>query len=155
MSKKKTSNEQIADALDIEITELHEEKDLVKRQVKEITVNQNDVEKDYTSVRKNLRGLIDRGFEAVDGIMKVAEESEHPRAYEVAAQMLKTVADANKDLLEMHKKVKELEAAEGPSSVTNNQTNAIYVGSSSELLDIINPKRVENVNKQERKLPRE
>jgi len=155
MSKKKTSNEQIADALDIEITELHEEKDLVKRQVKEITVNQNDVEKDYTSVRKNLRGLIDRGFEAVDGIMKVAEESEHPRAYEVAAQMLKTVADANKDLLEMHKKVKELESAEGPSSVTNNQTNAIYVGSSSELLDIINPKRVENVNKQERELPRE
>lgn len=153
MKKKKTSNDQIAEALDIEITEIKEEKDLIKSKVKEITVDQTDVEKDYASVRKNLRDLIDRGFDCVEGIMKVAEESEHPRAYEVAATMLKTVVDANKDLLEMHKKIKDLEAS-GPTSVTNNQTNAIYVGSSSELLDIINPKRVENVNKK-RQLPRE
>ena len=152
MSEKKSSNEQISEALEIEITEAKETKDMIKSKVKEITVNKDDVEKDYDSVRRNLRELIDRGFDAVNGILKVAEESEHPRAYEVAATMLKTVAEANKDLLDMHKKMKEIEN-NGPNSVTNNQTNAIYVGSSSELLDIINPKRVENVSKN-RELPR-
>lgn len=144
MNEKKTSNEKISDALEIEVTE---KSDIVKSRVKEISVNRSDVEADYDSVRKNLRELIDTGFDAVAGILKVAEEGESPRAYEVAAQMLKTVADANKDLMDMHKKVRDLEGPEGPSKVTNNQTNAIYVGSSSELLDIINPKRIENVNK--------
>jgi len=153
MKNKKSSNEKIAEALEIEIMEAEESKDILKSKVKEITVNKDDVNKDYDSVRKNLRELIDRGFDAVNGILKVAEESEHPRAYEVAATMLKTVAEANKDLLDMHRKMKEIEN-NGPNSVTNNQTNAIYVGSSSDLLDIINPKRVENVSKN-RQLPRE
>lgn len=98
-----------------------------------------DLKKDYITVRKNLREILMSGSEAIDGILTVAKESDSPRAYEVAAQLIKAVADANKDLLEVHKKVKEVEGSEAQkaTSITN---NSIFVGSTKELQSLLKRK---------------
>lgn len=132
------SDKKIAEALGMEIPE---EKPLVKKQPKEIvtTNSKEDSDVDYRTVRKNLYSLVDQGQDAIDGILAVAAEGDSPRAYEVAAQMIKTVADMNKDIIDLHKKVKEIKKEE----VTNNHTtnNAIYVGSTKELQELINKDR--------------
>ena len=79
------------------------------------------------------------GKEAIDGILKVATEGDSPRAYEVVAQLLKTVSEINKDIMDLHKQVKEINKEE--HVYNQNTTNAIYVGSTSDLQDIINPER--------------
>ena len=104
-----------------------------------------DQRKDYTEVRDNLKDVIDNSKLAIDGILKVASESDSPRAYEVASQLLKTATEANKDLLDVHKQMKDLEKDETTKRVTN---NAFFVGSTKELQDLVQkqlPKR--NVKK--------
>ena len=92
----------------------------------------DDVEKDYDYTRANLYSLIEKGQESLNGIMELAGESASPRAYEVAGQIIKSVADTTDKLMELQKKVKEVdeEKAKGPSTVTN---NAVFVGSTSDL----------------------
>ena len=92
----------------------------------------DDIEKDYDYTRANLYSLIEKGQESLNGIMELAGESASPRAYEVAGQILKSVADTTDKLMELQKKVKEVdeEKAKGPSTVTN---NAVFVGSTSDL----------------------
>ena len=92
----------------------------------------NDVTKDYEYTRANLYSLIEKGQESLNGIMELAGESASPRAYEVAGQIIKSVADTTDKLMELQKKVKEVdeEKAKGPSQVTN---NAVFVGSTSDL----------------------
>ena len=92
----------------------------------------NDVDKDYEYTRSNLYSLIEKGQESLNGIMELAGESASPRAYEVAGQIIKSVADTTDKLMELQKKVKEVdeEKAKGPSTVTN---NAVFVGSTSDL----------------------
>ena len=110
---------------------------------KEITdVSKDDVQKDYDKIRKNLYGLLGDGKEAIDGILKVATEGDSPRAYEVVGQLLKAVSEINKDIMDLHKQVKEVNKEE--NVYNQNTTNAIYVGSTSELQDIINPERSRN-----------
>ena len=93
-----------------------------------------DLKKDYLTVRKNLREIMMSGADAIDNVLLVAKESDSPRAYEVAAQLIKAVADVNKDLLDIHKKVKDIEDNEGSgqkaTSITN---NSIFVGSTKDL----------------------
>tara|TARA_Y100001938_G_scaffold142650_1_gene214258 strand:- start:479 stop:886 length:408 start_codon:yes stop_codon:yes gene_type:complete len=91
-----------------------------------------DVEKDYSYTRGNLYSLIEKGQEAINGIMEVAGETASPRAYEVAGQLIKSVADTTDKLVDLQKKVKELDEdnPKTPNSVTN---NALFVGSTSEL----------------------
>ena len=91
-----------------------------------------DVEKDYSYTRGNLYSLIEKGQEAINGIMEVAGETASPRAYEVAGQLIKSVADTTDKLVDLQKKVKELDedSPKSPSSVTN---NALFVGSTSVL----------------------
>ena len=104
-----------------------------------------DQRKDYTEVRDNLKDVIDNSKLAIDGILKVASESDSPRAYEVVSQLLKTATEANKDLLDVHKQMKDLEKDETTKRVTN---NAFFVGSTKELQDLVQkqlPKR--NVKK--------
>lgn len=145
MKEKKTVNDQLSESLDVEF-EL-EKKEQPKMPIVKIEEDvlmtkekmDKDLGKDYSSVRRNLRNLIDIGEEAIDGIINVATESDSPRAYEVAGQMIKAVADMNKDLLDMHQKVKTINKED--IKVTNNTTNSIYVGSTSELQDIINQSR--------------
>ena len=100
-----------------------------KDQLKNIS---DDVEKDYDYTRANLYSLIEKGQESLNGIMELAGESASPRAYEVAGQIIKSVADTTDKLMELQKKVKEVddEKAKGPSQVTN---NAVFVGSTSDL----------------------
>jgi len=91
-----------------------------------------DVKKDYDVSRAQLHSLLMKGQEAVDGILDVARASDHPRAYEVAGQLIKNVADTADKLIDLQKKMKELDADEkksGPSTVNN----TMFVGSTAEL----------------------
>ena len=95
-------------------------------------VENHDVSKDYDYTRGNLYSLIEKGQEAINGIMEVAGETASPRAYEVAGQLIKSVADTTDKLMDLQKKVKEVE--EDGNKTTNNVTNnALFVGSTSEL----------------------
>ncbi len=99
-----------------------------KSNLKDVT---EDREKDYEYTRAELYSLIDQGQEAVRGALEVAQESGHPRAYEVATNAMKQVADMTDKLMDLQKKVKDLdEDKKGPSKVTN---NAMFVGSTAEL----------------------
>ena len=102
-----------------------------KPNVPKIKSKDDDLEKDYEYTRGELYSLIEQGQEAVQGALEVAQESGHPRAYEVAVAAMKHVADMTEKLQDLHKKMKDLdEEAKGPSKVTN---NAMFVGSTSEL----------------------
>ena len=90
-----------------------------------------DITKDYEYTRANLYSLIEKGQETLNGIMELAEETQSPRAYEVAGQLLKSVADTTDKLLKLQKDLKEVnEESKGPTNVTN---NAMFVGSTAEL----------------------
>ena len=96
----------------------------------------DEVKKDYDYTRGNLYSLIEKGQEAINGIMEVAGETASPRAYEVAGQLIKSVADTTDKLLDLQKKVKEVNEDEGKTN--NNVTNnALFVGSTSELSKLI------------------
>ena len=142
-------NEKISNVLNTtfeESTEIVSSKDIRnevvknKKEIKDLT--KPDAEQDYKKIRKNLYGLLGDGQNAIDGILKVATEGDSPRAYEVVAQLLKTVSEINKDLMDLHKQVKEVNKEE--NVYNNNTTNAIYVGSTSDLQDLINPDRSRN-----------
>ena len=125
--------ESIDNALDIEssIVESKPMKPVPPKQEKD------DIKKDYEYTRANLYSLIEKGQEAINGIMELAGESASPRAYEVAGQLIKSVADTTDKLADLQKKVKDLEednTQKGPSSVTN---NALFVGSTSELSKLL------------------
>ena len=106
-----------------------------KDDLKNIT---NDVDKDYEYTRANLYSLIEKGQESLNGIMELAGESASPRAYEVAGQIIKSVADTTDKLMELQKKVKEIDEEKGrPTQVTN---NALFVGSTSDLSKMIKQK---------------
>ena len=104
---------------------------VMKPNVPKVKSKDDDLEKDYEYTRGELYSLIDQGQEAVRGALEVAQESGHPRAYEVAVAAMKHVADMTEKLQDLHKKMKDLdEEAKGPKNVTN---NAMFVGSTTEL----------------------
>jgi len=139
MKHKKTVDEKLSDALEIEF-ETEKTKEITKpSHIKEIEVNAEDSEKDYWLVRKNMKELISTGEEAIDGILKVAIEGDSPRAYEVAAQMIKAVAETNKDLIDLHQQMKNINKEE--TNINNITNNALYIGSTRELQDLINQER--------------
>ena len=100
-----------------------------KDQIQKLT---DDVSKDYDYTRGNLYSLIEKGQEAINGIMEVAGETASPRAYEVAGQLIKSVADTTDKLADLHKKVKEIEE-DNPKTQSTVTNNALFVGSTSEL----------------------
>ena len=96
----------------------------------------NNVDDDAEFARQNIRELIQKGNDAVEGILHVAKESEHPRAYEVAGQLIKSVADTTDKLIDLQRKLKDVE--EETVRTTNNVTNnAVFVGSTSELSKLL------------------
>ena len=117
-----------------------------KPELPNVVLKKDDVEKDYKYTRGQLYSLIEKGQEAINGIMEVAGESASPRAYEVAGQIIKSVADTTDKLMELQKKVKEVdeEKAKGPSQVTN---NALFVGSTSELSKMLKDGILNNKDK--------
>ena len=95
-------------------------------------VEKDDIKKDYEYTRANLYSLIEKGQEAINGIMELAGESASPRAYEVAGQLIKSVADTTDKLADLQKKVKDLEE-DKPKTQNNVTNNALFVGSTSDL----------------------
>ena len=98
--------------------------------------NKDDVTKDYEYTRGNLYSLIEKGQEAVNGILELAQETEQARAYEVAGQLIKSVADATDKLLDLQKKLKDVEE-ESSSKGPTNVTNALFVGSTADLAKLL------------------
>ena len=97
-----------------------------------------EIRKDYEYARSNLYGIIETSSNALDQLVELAKASEHPRAFEVVSQLTKTLVDANKDLLEIQKKVKALQDEEKHPREENNVTNNnLYVGSTADLLKIM------------------
>ncbi len=97
--------------------------------IKELVIP-DDPQKDYEYTRINLYNLISKGQEAIDGILELAQESGHPRAYEVAGQLIKSVGDVSDKLMDLQKKMKDLDAPKkGPTTVNN----SLFVGSTAEL----------------------
>ena len=92
----------------------------------------DDVRKDYEYTRGNLYSIIEKGQEAINGILELAQESEMPRAYEVAGQLIKNVSDATDKLMDLQKKLKDVEE-ESKSKGPQNVTNALFVGSTADL----------------------
>jgi len=105
----------------------------------------DDIDKDYKYTRANLYSLIEKGQEALNGILELAGESASPRAYEVAGQIIKSVGDTTDKLADLQKKVKDLDedAVKTPSNVTN---NALFVGSTSELSKMLKDGVLNNNN---------
>jgi len=102
-----------------------------------------DIEKDYDYTRGNLYSIIEKGQEAINGILELAQESEMPRAYEVAGQLIKSVSDATDKLMDLQKKLKDVEeekASKGPSTVNN----ALFVGSTAELAKMLKSANLED-----------
>ena len=101
----------------------------------EITSTDNDIDDDYKYARENLKEIIDSAQQSIADLASIASTSESPRAYEVLSTMMKTIVDANKDLLDIHKSVKKLK--EDTDSAPKNVTNALFVGSTSDLMKAI------------------
>lgn len=105
--------------------------------------NINDREKDYEYVRGSLYDLIEKGQEAVNGALEIAQESGHPRAYEVAGNLIKQTTEMAEKLTDLHKKMKDLDAdTSGPKTVTNN--NSMFVGSTADLQKMLKSMGVKN-----------
>jgi uncharacterized protein YaaN involved in tellurite resistance len=110
----------------VEIEKIAEQKPVIK------PINSEDIQKDYEYTRANLYSLMEKGQEAIDGIMEIAGEGGSTRAYEVAGQLIKSVGDVADKIMDLQKKLKEVEddSVRSPVNTTN---NAIFVGSTSEL----------------------
>ena len=98
-----------------------------------------DIENDYKYQRENFYNLVEKGTDAIEGILEIARESEHPRTYEVAGNLIKQVAEVTEKLGELQEKMKRLK--EVPSNAPKNVTNALYVGSTAELQKLLKGKK--------------
>ena len=113
-----------------------EEKAEVIPKEKPDRLTKDDITKDYEYTRGNLYSIIEKGQEAINGILELAQDSEMPRAYEVAGQLIKSVSDATDKLMDLQKKVKDVnkeEEAKSPTTVNN----ALFVGSTAELQKLL------------------
>ena len=114
------------------IAEEPNELEVIQKETKDLVVPEDkDPDIDFETGRKNLYNLIDKGNEAIDGILNLAKEGEHPRAYEVAGQLIKTVSEVSQNLLDLQDKLKKVK--EIPNTGPKNVTNALFVGSTTEL----------------------
>ena len=103
-----------------------------------IEVSEDDIEDDYKYQRDNFYNLVEKGSAAIDGILELAKESEHPRTYEVAGQLIKNVAEVTEKLGDLQEKMRRLK--EVPSNAPKNVTNALFVGSTKELQKMLKDK---------------
>tara|TARA_B000000557_G_scaffold224228_1_gene193736 strand:- start:480 stop:902 length:423 start_codon:yes stop_codon:yes gene_type:complete len=124
------------ETFDIESTIVPSEKVGITPEQKPDRLTKTDIDKDYEYTRGNLYSIIEKGQEAINGILELAQESEMPRAYEVAGQLIKSVSDATDKLMDLQKKLKDVEEetkVKGPSTVNN----ALFVGSTAELQKLL------------------
>lgn len=113
--------------------------EVISKEIKKVEpkkLSEEDIQKDYEYTRGNLYSLIEKGQEALNGALELAQETDSPRAYEVTGQLIKSISDATDKLLDLQKKLKEVNAEEkqkGPSTVNN----ALFVGSTAELAKML------------------
>ena len=100
--------------------------------------DEEDIENDYNYQRQNFYKLVDQGSNAIEGILELAKEGEHPRAYEVAGNLIKQVAEVTEKLGDLQEKMRKLK--EVPNNAPKNVTNALFVGSSKELQNMLKDK---------------
>ena len=101
--------------------------------------DEDDIDNDYKYQRENFYNLVERGQDAIDGILEIAKESEHPRTYEVAGNLIKQVAEVTEKLGDLQEKMRKLK--EVPNSAPKNVTNALFVGSTAELQKMLKGKK--------------
>jgi hypothetical protein len=134
--------EKLNETFDVEpISVKKETKSEIEKRIEKFENSKEDIRKDYEYTRGNLYSIIEKGQEAINGILELAQESEMPRAYEVAGQLIKNVSDATDKLMDLQKKLKDVnkeEESKGPTTVNN----ALFVGSTADL-----QKMLKNVNK--------
>ena len=122
---------------DVEASEIEMEikSNDIEKKIEKVKSGSEDIQKDYEYTRGNLYSIIEKGQEAINGILELAQESEMPRAYEVAGQLIKNVADATDKLMDLQKKLKDVEEerSKGPTNVTN----ALFVGSTADLTKLL------------------
>jgi hypothetical protein len=120
------------EAFDVEVSDVQIDKTKVDNKIEKIKSSTEDIKKDYEYTRGNLYSIIEKGQEAINGILELAQESEMPRAYEVAGQLIKNVSDATDKLMDLQKKLKDVSEEKdqkGPTTVNN----ALFVGSTADL----------------------
>jgi len=135
MTKKYDELDQTFDVSSTEI-ETTPVETVVEKKIEKITSRSEDIKKDYEYTRGNLYSIIEKGQEAINGILELAQESEMPRAYEVAGQLIKNVADATDKLLTLQQKLKDVSEEKdlkGPTTVNN----ALFIGSTAELQKLL------------------
>lgn len=115
-----------------------EQNNIVVPKVKPPQSNEDDIENDYKYQRENFYGLVEKGSQAIEGILELAKEGEHPRAYEVAGNLIKQVAEVTEKLGDLQEKMRKLK--EVPNSAPKNVTNALFVGSTAELQKMLKGK---------------
>ena len=137
----KTVNEKLDDALELSGEIITVGSNLPERIQVDNQTDEENLDTDLKYTRENLYNLIERGTDAIEDLVQVAKESEHPRAYEVVGQLLKTVSETNGKLLEIHKIKKDITREEREVSIkSQNVTNALFVGSTAELQKLLNGK---------------
>ena len=108
------------------------------------TESGDDIEKDYEYQRENFYNLVEKGSSAIDGILELAKESEHPRTYEVAGNLIKQVAEVTEKLGDLQEKMRRLK--EVPSNAPKSVTNALFIGSTKELQTMLKDKSKDESN---------
>jgi|TARA_B100001094_G_scaffold87370_1_gene83596 hypothetical protein len=128
--------EKLDETFNVESVEVEVQRNITSSKIEKIKTDSEDIRKDYEYTRGNLYSIIEKGQEAINGILELAQESEMPRAYEVAGQLIKNVADATDKLLTLQQKLKDVEDEKdlkGPTTVNN----ALFVGSTAELQKLL------------------
>ena len=132
----KKLNENLSDLFDVEPIQVVEQKSTVP-----MVIDHDDpVVSDAQFARENIRELISKGNSAIDQLLLVARDTEHPRAYEVAAGLIKNLGDLNKDLLEIQKRKRDLAPKESAQSNRLSIDKAVFVGSTAELIKLVRNK---------------
>ena len=127
-----SNNDPISQALDI--SPLEKEGELLPAKTEKEKPSNPELENDFKYARENLYNIIERGTDALNGIVDLAQQSQHPRSFEVVADLVRTLSTANKDLLDLQKKMKDMQPEDkGPSKVTNN----LFVGSTKDLTSLL------------------
>ena len=118
------------------------EEELKKATTKKVALkpssNEDDIDNDYKYQRENFYNLVERGQDAIEGILEIAKESDHPRTYEVAGNLIKQVAEVTEKLGDLQEKMRKLK--EVPNTAPKNVTNALFVGSTAELQKMLKGK---------------
>ena len=126
------------------IIEVDASSEIVEEPKKEKPIKKDDVTNDYEYTRGHLYSIIEKGQEAINGILELAQETETPRAYEVVGHLIKNVSDATDKLLDLQKKMHELEQ-DTKKQVPTTVNNALFVGSTAELSKLLNKRTFDNI----------